>query len=218
MKKILLILFLFLSCYIIYAKTYDDKKFYLAVGDGITAGYNDIIINYLDNLDILKEYNNSFINKDYRIKDLIRVIKYNEEMNINNKSVSIHYLLKEADIITLSIEMNDIYYKLNNNTKDIYSYVNEMINDMEILLDSIKKYSCNKVIVLGYYNITNKNNDIFTYLNYKVKSLVETYGYDYIELANIINNEHLQSTDNYYLNEEGNQLISKLIVEKFKNS
>ena len=62
MKKILLILFLFLSCYIIYAKTYDDKKFYLAVGDGITAGYNDIIINYLDNLDILKEYNNSFIN------------------------------------------------------------------------------------------------------------------------------------------------------------
>ena len=46
MKKILLILFLFLSCYIIYAKTYDDKKFYLAVGDGITAGYNDIIINY----------------------------------------------------------------------------------------------------------------------------------------------------------------------------
>lgn len=218
MKKILLILFLFLSCYIIYAKTYDDKKFYLAVGDGITAGYNDIIINYLDNLDILKEYNNSFINNDYRIKDLIRVIKYNEEMNINNKSVSIHYLLKEADIITLSIGMNDIYYKLNNNTKDIYSYVNEMINDMEILLDSIKKYSCNKVIVLGYYNITNKNNDIFTYLNYKVKSLVETYGYDYIELANIINNEHLQSTDNYYLNEEGNQLISKLIVEKFKNS
>lgn len=218
MKKILLILFLFLSCYIIYAKTYDDKEFYLAVGDGITAGYNDIIINYLDNLDILKEYNNSFINKDYRIKDLIRVIKYNEEMNINNKSVSIHYLLKEADIITLSIGMNDIYYKLNNNTKDIYSYVNEMINDMEILLDSIKKYSCNKVIVLGYYNIINKNNDIFTYLNYKVKSLVETYGYDYIELANIINNEHLQSTDNYYLNEEGNQLISKLIVEKFKNS
>lgn len=218
MKKILLILFLFLSCYIIYAKTYDDKKFYLAVGDGITAGYNDIIINYLDNLDVLKEYNNSFINKDYRIKDLIRVIKYNEEMNINNKSVSIHYLLKEADIITLSIGMNDIYYKLNNNTKDIYSYVNEIVNDMEILLDSIKKYSCNKVIVLGFYNITNKNNDIFTYLNYKVKSLVETYGYDYIELANIINKEHLQSTDNYYLNEEGNQLISKLIVEKFKNS
>lgn len=218
MKKILLILFLFLSCYIIYAKTYDDKKFYLAVGDGITAGYNDIIINYLDNLDVLKEYNNSFINKDYRIKDLIRVIKYNEEMNINNKSVSIHYLLKEADIITLSIGMNDIYYKLNNNTKYIYSYVNEMVNDMEILLDSIKKYSCNKVIVLGYYNITNKNNDIFTYLNYKVKSLVETYGYDYIELANIINKDHLQSTDNYYLNEEGNQLISKLIVEKFKNS
>ena len=218
MKKILLILFLFLSCYIIYAKTYDDKKFYLAVGDGITAGYNDIIINYLDNLDVLKEYNNSFINKDYRIKDLIRVIKYNEEMNINNKSVSIHYLLKEADIITLSIGMNDIYYKLNNNTKDIYSYVNEMVNDMEILLDSIKKYSCNKVIVLGHYNITNKNNDIFTYLNYKVKSLVETYGYDYIELANIINKDHLQSTDNYYLNEEGNQLISKLIVEKFKNS
>ena len=204
-------------------------------------------MNYriVDYLDVLKEYNNSFINKDYRIKDLIRVIKYNEEMNINNKSVSIHYLLKEADIITLSIGMNDIYYTIvivthnmqqaarisdetgfflngelieYNNTKDIYSYVNEMINDMEILLDSIKKYSCNKVIVLGYYNITNKNNDIFTYLNYKVKSLVETYGYDYIELANIINKEHLQSTDNYYLNEEGNQLISKLIVEKFKNS
>ena len=48
--------------------------------------------------------------------------------------------------------------------------------------------------------------------------MVETYGYDYIELANIINKDHLQSTDNYYLNEEGNQLISKLIVEKFKNS
>ena len=89
--------------------------------------------------------------------------------------------------------MNDIYYKINNDTKNIYTYINNIINNMEILLEEINQYNYKKVIVLGYYNITNKHNDLFTYLNYKMKRITNKYNYEYLDLINIIKyNEELE--------------------------
>lgn len=210
MKKIILILFLFLSCYLIYNLTEDKTLSYLVIGDTIA-----------DNPYIEKnanKYNNDYINQDYRIIDLSNIIKYNEELEVENKQLSIHRLLKNADILIMSIGMNDIYYKLNSDTKNIYTYINEMVNNMEILLSEIDKYSYSQVLVLGYYNISNKNNDIFTYLNYKMKRIVENYNYEYIELNNILKNNpnFYQNSNNFTLNQEGYNEINKIIVEKLK--
>ena len=116
--------------------------------------------------------------------------------------------------------MNDIYYKINEDTKNIYTYINNMVNNMEILLEELNQYNYEKVIVLGYYNITNKHNDLFTYLNYKMKKIINQYNYEYLELNNILKNNpnFLQNRNNFELNSQGYNEISKIIVENLKNN
>ena len=210
MKKIILILFLFLSCYLIYNLTEDKNLSYLVIGDTIADN------PYIENT--VKEYNNNYINEEYRIIDLINILKYNQEITINKNKVSIHRLLKNADILIISIGMNDIYYKLNSDTKNIYTYLNDMVNNMKVLLSQIDKYNYEKVLVLGYYNNKNENNDIFTYLNYKMKAVIQDYNYEYIELNNILQNNpnFYQKNTNFYLNDEGYNKINKIIVENLK--
>ena len=212
MKKIILVLFLFLSCYLIYNLTEEKTLSCLALGDTIADN------PYLKNNELITEYNNIYINKDYRIIDLLNIIKYNEEIEIDNKQLSIHRLLKNSDILIISIGMNDIYYKLNSDTKTIYTYINDMINNMEKLYEELNRYSYKKVIVLGYYNITNKNTDLFTYLNYKMKRITEKYNYQYLELNNVLKNNpsYLKNSNNFELNNLGYNEINKIIVENLK--
>lgn len=217
MKKIIIILFLFLSCYIcyyIYSITEDNKKYFLLVGDNIANN------PYLKEQSKISIINTDFINKDYRIIDILNIIKYNQEITINKKSVSIHQLLKKSDVIIISIGMNDIYYKLNDNTKEIYTYLNNVVNNYELILKEINRYKHKEVIVLGYYNITNKNNDLYTYTNYKIKRITNNYNYTFIDLNKIIHNnpKYLKKTNNFYLNNEGYKQINKLIVENLKIS
>ena len=201
-------------CYLIYNLTSNNNSYYLSIGDIISDN------PYLINNQNITEYNNIYVNKDYRIIDLLNIIKYNQEIKINDKTISIHQLLKKSDIVILSIGMNDIYYKLNDNTKDIYTYINNMVNNMELILDEINRYNYEQVFVLGYYNITNQNNDIFTYLNYKMKRITEKYHFTYLELNNILknNSNYLENNSKYYLNNHGYEEINKLIVEKLKKT
>ena len=210
MKKIILILFLFLSCYLIYNLTEDKGESYLVIGDLVADN------PYLKNNN--SKYNNTYINENYRIIDLLNIIEYNQEIKVNNKNISIHRLLKNNDILIISVGMNDIYYKLNSDIKNIYTYINDMINNMELLLSEIDKYNYQKVFVLGYYNITNKHTDIFTYLNYKMKKITDKYSYEYIELNNILGNNQnfYQKSNNFNLNDQGYSEINKIIVEKLK--
>ena len=227
MKKIISILILFLSCYFIYNLTVDNELFYLSIGDGIAKGitdegnvslynYTDSIKNYLTSKNKLKGFNNSFVDKDYRITDLFRVIKYKEEIIVNNDHISINELLKQADIVTISLGMNELYYKILVDNNNIYSYIDGMLSDMELLLKEVDRYNHKKVIVLGYYNTTNNNKDIFNYINYKLKNIVNKRGFEFIDIDKIINNntKYFTSNTNFYLNNEGYQKISQIIVEK----
>lgn len=215
MKKIIIILFLFLlcyTCYYIYNITERNTLNITSIGDSIS------IDTYLKNNPIVGNYNTDFTNKDNHINDLLNIIKYNKEINKDNKDISIHQILKKSDIIILSIGMNDIYYKLNNDHKEIYTYLNNIILNYEELLKEINKYDYKEVFVLGYYNITNKQNDIFSYINYKLKKLTNNYNYTYIDLNNILynNKKYLQNNNNYYLNNDGINQIHQIIVEKLK--
>ena len=217
MKKIIFILFLFFllyACYYIYNITEDNKLNVVLIGDTIADN------PYLDNYPNINKINKDFINRDYHLKDLLNIIKYNQELDIDNKTESIHKLLKESDIVIISIGMNDIYYKLNDNTKEIYSYVNDIINNYNIILKEISKYDNKYVFILGYYNITNKNNDIFTYVNYKLKNIVNNYHYTYLDLNKILynNKNYYQKSNVFYLNNAGYEQIYKLIVENLKKS
>lgn len=171
----------------------------MAIGND--SSFNKYVIDNNTN------YNDLYTDTDYRIVDLVNIIKYNEE-----KDVSIHYLLSKADILTISVGMNELYEKLDNDTHYIYDYLNEMVFDMDLLLNEISRYDYDKVFVIGYYNIDRKNNDIFTYINYKIKNLVLEYGYNFIELNRVIDKDDLVLEDNFKLNNRGIEKISKIIL------
>ncbi len=217
MKKIIYLLFLFLfifMCYLIYELTDNDNLTCLVIGDSIADNI------YLRENKKINNYNNQFINKDYRMIDLLHIIKYNEEINYQNKTISIHQLLKQSDIVIISIGMNDIYAKLEDDPKNMYTYLNEMVNNMELILDEISRYKNAKIIVLGYYNIFDKKNDLFTYINYKIKRITEKHDYIYIDTNKNLNNnqKYLLKNNQFYLNDHGYQEINELIVEKLEKT
>ena len=155
-------------------------------------------------------------------KNLVKgdIIKYNEEINYQNKTISIHQLLKQSDIVIISIGMNDIYAKLEDDPKNMYTYLNEMVNNMELILDEISRYKNAKIIVLGYYNIFDKKNDLFIYINYKIKRITEKHDYIYIDTNKNLNNnqKYLLKNNQFYLNDHGYQEINELIVEKLEKT
>lgn len=229
MKKIIFIIILFLCCYIIYNLSTDSKIYYLTLGDSISGGvnvygikqngYSDYIRDYLNKEDKLKYYNNTFTDSDYRITDLIKMIEYNETKNINGREININRILKKADIITLSIGMNELYYKLNNNNENIYNYMNELLNDMFKLLGYINKFNHKKVFVLGYYNV-GVEQEYINYLNIKLEKIVNNIGFEYINLSNVFDNNpiYFEKKDSFIPNNAGYLKISKIIVEKIENN
>lgn len=226
MKKVFLILILFLSCYFIYNKTIDNKVYYLAVGDSlakgtneygiVSHGYNDYVTDYLEENNKLKKYNKTYTNNDYRIIDIIKVLEYNEKKD----GYSLNRLIKESDIITISLGMNEIYYKLKNNSQNIYTYIDNMMNNYNKILTYISKFHHNKVFILGYYNVLENSDDIFSYANHKLKELCKKHNFTYIELSNIFTNNpnYLSKTNNFIPNNKGYEKISQIIVENLKNN
>ena len=65
--------------------------------------------------------------------------------------------------------MNELYSKIMLNNDNVYSYINEMTEDLKVLFSKINKLNHRKVLVLNYYDITNGNQDIFAYANIKLK-------------------------------------------------
>lgn len=226
MKKVLFILILFLSCYFIYNKTIDNKVYYLTIGDSLSKGtneygvigygYNDYVKDYLSQNNKLEGFNKTFTDNDYRIIDVIKALEYNE----TEDGYSLNRLIKKADIITISLGMNELYYKLEKNSQNIYTYIDNMINNYDRILTYINKFHHEKVFILGYYNTLGENNDIFTYANYKLKEICNKHNFNYINLDNIFTNNpiYFPKKDNFIPNTKGYEKISQIIVENLKNN
>ena len=227
MKKVFLILTLFLSCYFIYTKTEGNKKNYLVIGDSLSKGineygvvsygYSDFIKDYLEDKKILKNYNKTYTDVNYKLSDIVKILEYNESKN----NISLNRLIKEADIITISLGIDEIYYKINKNNQNIYTYIDNMISNYNKILNYISKFHHDKVYILGYYNTTKNNIDIFNYANYKLEVLTKKYNYTYIDLAKILDNNPTyisQISNNYMPNIRGYEKISQIIVENLKNN
>ncbi len=122
----------------------------------------------------------------------------------------------------MSIGIQEIYYKIDKNNQNIYTYIDTMINNYNKILNYINKFHHDKVYVLGYYSISNNNSDIINYANYKLSNLVKKYNYIYIDLSKILDNNPTyisQINNNYLPNIKGYQKkISQIIVENLKNN
>ena len=226
MKKVILILILFLSCYFIYNQTSNDKLYYLTIGDSLSKGtneygivsygYNEYVREYLEENKKLEGFNKTFTDNDYRIIDIIKILEYNEKKD----NYSLNRLIKKADIITISLGMNELYYKLEKNNQNIYTYIDNMIKNYYKLSNYINKFHHNKVYVLGFYNTTGKSDDIFTYSNHKLKEMCSKYNYIYVDLSKILTNNpnYFEKRDGFIPNNNGYHKISQIIVENLENN
>ena len=179
MKKILLIFLIFVLVFIIYYFNLDKKVYVLSIGDNYF--FNDVYQKSIDNyLGDKLEKNVIFSNDgDYRIIDLLNNIKTNKKFIFKNKEYTLNNALIKADIIFLSIGINDLRFNRNNN----YDYVDEVMKDLDELLRLIRRYSKEKIYIFNYYNVGNSN--LNSYVNNKLSKLVIRYNINIIDISNI---------------------------------
>lgn len=232
-KKIILFLLL-VSIVLIGINVKDNKISYISIGDGLSKGmnynnfesigYSDYLYNYLKKNNKIELYTKDFSNENNRITDLIDDINNNISININNKKIYIQNAIKNADILTISIGMNEILYKYGNHVNDgyMYSYIDECISDLNKLIKIITKLNNKDIFLLGFYNPTDDNelDEFIEYTNKKVIELCNEYKINYIDTYSIFNNnKHLIYNDNnYYPNQDGYKLIANSIKNKLNLS
>lgn len=215
MKKILILGIIILSIFIIYLTTIDKKIYYVSLGDEISLGlthegyykksYPIYIKEYLNEKNKLETFIDEYETQGYRITDLINDINNNKEIEETHKTIK--NVLIKADLITISIGTNDIISKIN--TKDykkLKSNIEEIINDLENLLNLIRKYCKEKIILIGINIKTEdkKISEIIKYTNEQFKEISDKYKIEYIDINKI---------NNHYPTEEEYKEISNKIIE-----
>lgn len=189
MKKILLLIFVFFIVFVIYYFNADKKTYYLSIGDYLSYGIDnfDNINGYSENIknnykNNLKNYVNYSTYDDYRVMDLINDINYNKELIYNNKEYKLQNLLIKANLITLSIGMNDLIYKENID----YDYVDSLLDDIDKLFILIRKYNKDQIYFLSFYDVIN-NPNLILYTNKKLESLCIKNNIKYVDISNLNN-------------------------------
>ena len=170
-KKVIILSTILITVFTIYVLNIDKKIYYVALGDSLAAGqnpynqigygYSDYVSNYLKENKLLQTYTKEFAKSGYRITDIKNDINENKKIIIDGEEKGIKEVLRKTDLLTLSIGANDIFYKLGitnvsnidvDNLLNINSYINETLNDLDQLLNTIQKYFKKDMILIGYYN------------------------------------------------------------------
>lgn len=235
MKKVLTLIIVVLSVFLIYLGFKDKKIYYLSLGDSLSLGknpynvldygYSDYIKDYLEEKELLETYADGLNREDKRIIDIINDIKNNEKVLVDNKEKTLQHVLIKADLITLSIGANDLLsnVKINQdfNINDLYNKFDQLLNDYDELFKLLKEYCKEDIILIGLYNnINNQNLDkFFNYSNIKLKDLCNKYNIKFIEISNEFkNNNYFPNNKNLFPNKDGYIYIGKEIVKLIENA
>lgn len=194
MKKIIFSILVFLIVFLIYYFNINEKIYYVSIGDYLSYGINNknIVDNsYSNNIkeyhkDNLDNYVNFSSISDYRVMDLINDINNNKIITYNNKEYKVQNLLIKANLITLSIGMNDIIYKKKISNNLTYTYLDELIYDINNLFVLLRKYNKDKIYFLSFYNIIENKNQI-EYINDKIKEMCKENKITYVDISNLNN-------------------------------
>ena len=139
-----LILIIFLV-FIIYISNIDNKIYYFNLIDNKYEfkTYNELLQSDINDLE---RYVNYESDNQYRITDLIRDI--NDNIKITDKTIQ--NILIKADITTIRIGNNELNYKISNiNMNELFDYFDELLEDLEKLIKLIRKYSKEKIALIG---------------------------------------------------------------------
>lgn len=221
MKKILTIIIVLLAVFLIYLGFKDKEIYYFSMGDSLANGinsYNAKDYSYADyvkdSLEI-KKYE-SFTNNNKRSIDFVKDIEDNIKINGKN----IQNILIKADIITLSVGMNDLFSNVTFNNdfsvNDLYMKFEEVMVDLENLFKLLRTYSKEDIIYIGIYNCLKENSldEFFIYANEQLKKLCDNYKITYLDIYNEFNDStYFDNPNSYFPNKAGYKLISSKIID-----
>jgi len=224
-KKFLLLIVIFSSVLIIYKNNNKNDICYTSLGDGFAKGidsygqedygYSDYLKDYLKEANRLNVYSKDFTDKEYMINTLYADIIMDKKGKTNIKQT-----LRESKIVTLSIGLNDLLYKLsvteNINQYKLEKIISDIDKSLDVLLEEINKYYKGKIYIIAYYY---KKTDNY-YLTEGVKKLNELYknkkNIIYISSEKVENNyqKYFLNPSSLYPNREGYMEIYKEIALK----
>lgn len=238
MKKLIISVFLIIFLiFIIYKTNSDNLIDYMSIGDSFDLGINsygnntysfhDYIKNYLDNNNNLHKTSFYYSKPNYKIEDLLEDIKNNKEIIYNDKTYNIKKELREADLITIAIGMDELVNILEydgklNNIKTTYEKIDEMITNMDNLIKTVKKISSSNIILIGYYNPYKKEskelNRLFSYIDDKYLTISKKYKITYVDIYKTIkdNSDYLPNFKDYHINSKGYLKVASQIIDKLK--
>lgn len=208
---------------IIYTFTIKDQLNVLILGDGLSTGmtsyyvegynYNDYLVKYLDEQKKIDNYYSNFNEAGESAKSLLTKIN-NNALN-NNKKIKIKQAIKESDIITISLgidELND-YARKNNlgSTK-----INGFLEKYENVLKEIRKLNNKKVIIIGIYKTYLVNENKVTKINKELNNLSTKYNCLFIDITDLAYSLYLPSKNDIYLNYKGQEAIYQKIIAKLE--
>lgn len=227
MRKILIAVIIVLSVLLIYLGFKDEEIYYFSIGDylsnGITPygnndyGYSDYIKDYISDNDKLETYVN-YSKKNLRTIDLIKDIEDNVKIEVDSKSKTIQNGLIKADLVTLSIGMNDLLdnVKFDNDfsINDLYDKLEEVLVDYEKLFEILREYCKEEIVLIGLYNsLGNESlNEFFEYANQKLYNLSSSYDIKYVNIYDDFKNSEYFDNSRIYPNKLGYELISNKII------
>lgn len=230
--KLLIFILICITIFLIFKANNHHNINYTVLGDNfalgknsygqIDYGYSDYIKDYLTESNKINKYIKSFATKDTSINSLYQDIIINKNIKINNKIYNLKQTLRESNILTISIGINDLIYQIsiseNLTSAEIERILKKIEVDFDKLIKEIKKYYMNEIYVIGYYNIY-PDNKIY---QQAIKQLNNIYKSNkniiYIDIYDIFNDNpiYFPKIINYYPTREGYEAISLEIIRKMR--
>ena len=226
-KLIIFFLIIFLI-FLIYKTNHNHYFNYTSLGDGyalginsygeIDYGYSDFIKDRLQKGKKLKLYIKDFSDKNQSIEHLYESIVTNEKITVNNTEKNIKQVLRESDLLTVTVGLNDLVYHIaitpNINEYEVNEIMNNIENDLEKLIDEIKKYYPKKIYIIGYPEIPIQN----MYIREGIKKLntvcEELEGITYVSTTKIITSKDFLNPNSIFPSKEAYKKISKEVIKK----
>lgn len=217
-KIILTILVGSVLTFFIYKIFYHEDMNIMTLGDGVGTGltaynvkgysYNDYLKDYYEKNSILKEYITDFSNAEETTETLI--LKLQNNYTLESTGLSITQAISKVKILTVSIGMNELSHKMEIETEEIETY----LNNIEKILKLLRIYNKKEIFFTSIYETSFLNNTKVTEINNRLKQLCDTYQVHFIDITNILKNkEYIFNNTSFYFNYRGHRYISEEILK-----
>lgn len=222
LKTIIYALIIFIAVFLIYLTTLDKKIYYLNLSiDSETYTYDKLIKKDLEEKDKLERYIDGFLSSTDRVTDLTNYINENKKITINDHEQTIKNALIKADLVTVFIGLNDINYKIGySSMNELYDYADSFLTDICDLLEILREYCKEDIIIMGYYNIYGSYYDeYFKYINKCVEEYAKELDMKYVSTNDIYDEN--SSRDNIMLTNSEHKIlyekVNKIIIDNVLN-